>query len=117
MELTEQGHAGGFIISKANGNRSFDNAVVASGAGMLQAGTVVTLDGTKYVPWDEDDSAAPPEGVLLSGVNATSADQAVAVLRRDAEVNRHELIWPTGITDNAKAAGIVELAALGIIVR
>lgn len=118
--LTETTHAGGFILSEANGNRSREKGVLAEG-NKLDAGTVVgkvTVGGayTILAPAAEDGSEAAA-GILYGAVDATSADAACAVVVRDAEVNANELVWPAGINEVQKAAAIAELAALGIIVR
>lgn len=117
--LTETGHAGGFILSVANGHRSFENIVVASGENM-KAGEVYGEVADKKVPFDPDDvsyGAGTVKGILFADTDATDADTAAAGVVRAAEVNGNELVWPTGISANAKATAITALAALGIIVR
>lgn len=116
---TETGHAGGFILSVANGHRSFANITVASGEN-LQAGAVYGLVGGKAVEFDPDDvsyGAGTVKGILFDATDASSADTAAAGVVRDAEVNGLELVWKTGISANDKATAITALAALGIIVR
>jgi hypothetical protein len=117
--LTETGHAGGFILSVANGNRSFANITVASGENM-QAGEVYGLVAGDAVPFDPDDvsyGAGTVAGILFADTDASSADTAAAGVVRDAEVNGNELVWKTGISGGDKATAITALAALGIIVR
>lgn len=117
--LTEQGHAGGFILSIANGNRSFANITVASGEN-LKAGAVYALVGGKAVALDPTDisyGADAPAGILFDATDATLAEKAAAAVVRDAEVNSNELVWPTGISANDKATAVTALAALGILVR
>lgn len=116
---TEQGHAGGFIISKATGNRSLENIIVASGETM-QAGEVYASVGGFAVPFDASDSSGGADtvaGILYAPTDASSAALAAAGVERDAEVNTNELVWPTGISVNDKATAVTALAALGIIVR
>jgi hypothetical protein len=116
---TEQGHAGGFILSVANGKRSFTNITVASGEN-LQAGAVYALVGGEAVALDTGDisyGADAPAGILFAAIDATLAATPGVGVTRDAEVNTNELVWPTGISANDKATAVTALAALGIIVR
>jgi hypothetical protein len=113
---TETGHAGGFILSVANGHRSFGNVTVPDGE-VLVAGQPFALIDDEAVAYDQDDStggADEPAGIMFD--DATGPVVANAV-RRDAEVNGNELVWPDDITDEEKADAIVVLAGLGIIVR
>lgn len=119
MSLTETTHAGGFILSEANGTRSRDNITVVSGE-TLAAGAVlgkITASG-KYAAYDNTaaDGSEVAAGVLYAAVDASAADAAGVAILRDAEVNANELGWAandaTGIT-----AGKADLKALGILVR
>lgn len=55
--------------------------------------------------------------ILFAAVDASSADAACVVHSRACEVNANELTWPASITTDQKNAAIVQLAAVGIIVR
>jgi hypothetical protein len=56
--------------------------------------------------------------VALYGCDASSADQTIAVIRRDAEVNANILSYASSVDDAAKkAAKVAQLAAVGIIAR
>lgn len=120
---TETGHAAGFILSEAAGQRSREN-VTFEGGNTLLAGQVVSThesgsDAGIYTPFDQDVATTDvAQGISINDVeeNATST-QTIAIIRRDAEVNGDELVWPDDITDNEKATAIAELATLGIIVR
>lgn len=117
--LTETGHPGGFILSVANGHRSFANITVATGQN-LKAGAVIATVAGKAVELDPTDvsyGGDTPTGILFAITDATSADVAAAAVVRDAEVNGNELVWPAGISANDKATAITALAALGILVR
>ena len=46
--LLEQRHAGGFIVSLANGHQSIDQVLVAQGFGRVQAGTVLGYVAATY---------------------------------------------------------------------
>lgn len=77
--ITERLHAGGFIISKAMGNRSLDNATLLSGQN-LKAGTVVgliTLAGAS-----ETHAGATGNGVLtLDATNPVRQGAKVGVYK------------------------------------
>jgi len=111
---TEARRPGEFMVSEANGHRSREQIVVASGEGVLEAGTVlgvVTASG-KYAAYDDAaaDGTEAAAGILFAGVDATSADANAVAIVRDAEVIGARL---TGSNANGEA----DLAALGIIVR
>lgn len=122
MELTEKGHAGGFILSEANGTRSRENIVVSSVvAGALEAGTVLgknTATG-EYAQLDPGSTTGEQTaaGILYARVDATNGDVAGVAVVRDAEVNQHELVWPDDISTAQQDAAIASLAGLGIILR
>ena len=117
---TETTHAGDFIISEANGNRSRDNATLLSGQD-LQAGAVIgkiTSGGkwTAYDPSASDDSQTNL-GILLSAVDASGGDAACVVVARDCEVNGDQLIYKDVSPAPVPATAAIRLAAVGIIVR
>lgn len=112
---------GAFIKSEANGEYSRDQIVIVSGAGALLAGTVlgkITASG-KYKAYDNDnvDGTQTAVAVLLSDVDATSADvNAVAVVRA-AELWTDRLQWAATVAAGEKTAAYTELAAIGIVLR
>jgi hypothetical protein len=123
--LTEGRHPGEFILSEASGSRSRDSITIKTGAGVVKAGTVVgkiTADG-KYWPSHDgidtgEEGAETAVAVTIYEVDATDADQAVAAITRDAEVNGKVLEYASTVTtDPEKAAKHAELSAVGIIVR
>lgn len=123
MAIVYEGrHPGTFLLSEANFHRSRDNIVVASGAGKLEAGTIlakVTASG-KYVAAAAtgSDGTQTAVAVLFRGVDATSADVPVAAITRDAEVKGIELVYGTTVNDDTKKlASRTQLAAAGIITR
>lgn len=64
------------------------------------------------------DGSQGATGVILYGVDATSADVKVAAIVRDAEVNQHELVYDASNDDAPKkAAQRASLATVGIIAR
>lgn len=82
--------------------------------------TVTVAAGSgKYVAYNQDgvDGSELAAGILYDNVNATSADVEAVAYVRDCEVNGSELTWPADIETAEKAAAVVQLAALGIIVR
>lgn len=120
---TESRRALAFLLSEANGNRSRETITVVSGAGVLEAGTVlgkISASG-KYTPSPATgaDGSETAFAVLAYGVDATSADVPAAVIvARDAEVKAPELAYAASVDDATKrAAKAAQLAAVGIMVR
>ena len=119
-EFIEGVRAGGYIADEVSVNLSRKQVVVAAGAGIVQAGTVMAVNSTsgKYVPLapgganDTDDAA----GVLFDTVDATDADADAVVSAALTAVNASEIIWPDAITDNQKAAAIAQLEVRQITV-
>lgn len=119
-EKVETGHAGGFIMSEANGHRSREEVTIDNGADLL-AGAVlgkITASG-KYVEFNPaaSDGSQTAAAVLIADAKAASAEVQAAVMARDCEVNGNELVWDAGVDANEKAAAIASLASVGIIVR
>lgn len=118
--LTETLHAGGFIISQANGDRSFEQATLISGQN-LKVGTVlgkITASG-KYTLHDNAaaDGSQNAAAILFDDCNASAADKRCVILARDAEVADSMLTFKSGISGGNRTAAIAALAALGIIAR
>jgi hypothetical protein len=118
--VTESRHPGEHIVSEANGSRSREQAILASGNN-LAAGTVlgvITASG-KYAAFNQDgaDGTQAAAGILYAAVDASAADANCVVTARDCEVDGAALTWPSDITAGEKDAAIADLNALGIIVR
>jgi hypothetical protein len=120
--FNEGRHPGEFLLSEAEGTRSREVATVAAGAGIIAPGTVlgrVTASG-KFVasPDTGADGSQTAACIALYGCDATSADQKITVIQRDAEVKADALVFAASVNDAPKrAAKATQLAALGIIVR
>lgn len=124
--FTEGRHAAEFILSEANGHRSRENGIVASGED-LAAGQVVQFDTGKLVAFDGATNSAgellvEAAGILIAPVDAsttgTNADTPAAYIARDAEVNDHLLTFPEETSGgNEHANAVASLALLGIVVR
>ena len=90
---------------------------------VLTTGTVLgkLTSGGKYVKYDEGASSGAGSddaaGILLLDCDATDGDQRAVAIVRDAVVSDNGLVWEPGIGSAAKAAALVDLAALNIIVR
>jgi len=115
-KFTEARHPAEFVLSEANGKRSRGQVTVAA-AQDLPPGTIFQLAAGKAVGFggDSDDTVA---GILLYPADTTVAEVDVATLVRDAEVNSAILSVPEDDSDGTVlAAGIAQLAALGIIAR
>lgn len=110
-----------YLISEANGYRSREVGVIASGSGKLDAGAVLgrITASKKLVPIapGASDGSQTAAAILYEGCDATSADVRRTLTARDAEVQAAVLVWPGGTTDNQKTAALAQLAALGIAAR
>lgn len=114
--LTQGIQTGEFLASEANGQRSRANVTVTvEDDTALASGTVlgkITATG-KYVAYAEagaDDGRRVAAGVLLNALPGVDADYDAVAFVRDCEVIGTML---TG----SDANGVVDLAALGVIVR
>ena len=86
--LVETRHPAEFILSEASGQRSRDGITIASGAGIIAAGTVlgkVTATG-KYVASavGASDGSEVPAAINIHGADASAADVQVTRLLRDS---------------------------------
>ena len=118
--LTEVNHPGGFLISEAEGNRARDDVTIISGQN-VNAGTVlgiITASG-KYTQYDSNasDGSETAKAIAYNACDATGGDTVAAVIARDAEVNGDELLYSISSPAQDTAGAIVDLAAVGIIVR
>lgn len=104
--------AGGLAFTLADGSTDFVsgdgfNITVAAGSGKYAAFDPTASNGTQNAV-----------AVLWDFTDATSADKAIAIVDRSAEVNSSELIWGANVTTGGqKTAALAQLAALGIIAR
>jgi len=118
-ELTEKRGAGLHIVSEANGNLSREQGVLDTGN--LETGTIlgkITSSG-KYVQVNlaAVDGSETAVAVLWDKADASSADQKITVHTRLCELLTTELVYPTGASDNDKAAINADLADRYMIVR
>ena len=120
--LNEGLHPGEFLMTEANGQRSRENIVIASGAGVIAPGTVlgkVTASG-KYLASavGATDGSETPAAINIYGADASAADAEVSAIIRDAEVNGNRLVYHADRDDPAeKTAAHDALGLIGIIVR
>ncbi len=111
-----------YIVREANGYRSREQIVIASGAGKLKPGTVLgrITASKKYVQWASgaSDGSQVAAAILYHPVDATAADVKATITARDTEVQANVLIWPDGTGDSAKNTQLAALASpAGIIAR
>lgn len=117
---TETGHAGGFIMSEANGKLSRENVTLAEGQ-VVKAGEIlgVVTSGGKSATWDNNasDGTQAAKAISINDADASDGDLEIAVISRDAEVNGNELVIgdtsPATTIEDARA----DLLALGIVIR
>jgi len=120
---TEHLGTGVFLKSEGLGHISRDPIVIASGTGVVLAGTVlgkVTASG-KYALYNDDgtdDGTRTAAAILYADVDATSADVSAVGITRLAEVWTDRLIWGAGVTTpTEKTNGLADLAAKFVIAR
>ena len=83
----------------------------------------VSLSAKKYAPSPETqtadiEGAETAVAVTLYGGDATDADVEVAIIARDAEINRSKLVYDSTVdSDPKKAIKVAQLSAAGIIAR
>lgn len=63
------------------------------------------------------DGSAIAAAILYAATDASTEDQVAVALVRDCEWDANSLIWKSGISGPAKAAGIAALARAGIVLR
>jgi hypothetical protein len=112
--INELNYAGEFLLSEASGTRSREEVTFAATVADIQPGTVVgivTASG-HYAPYSNVavDGTQTAVGVLYAGLSINVATQKGVIVARDAEVDSEKVI-------GEDAPGIVDLKALGIIVR
>ena len=120
--LTEGKHAGGFLVWEVLRDFTRETVTVASGAGKLAPGTVLgkLTSGGKFTVLTPGASNGSQNaaGILWGPADATDADApAVVLVRGPAIANRHEIVWPDGITEAQTTTATAALAALGILLR
>lgn len=97
------------------------NLTVADGATDWGAGAIINVVVTAggYTELDPAgvDGSQIAAGLLWDNTDATAADAACVVIRRQAEARADGLVWPTGITDPQKSTAIAQLDELGIVLR
>jgi len=120
--LTETTHPGGFLVWEAFRDYTRETITVASGAGLLAAGTVlgkITASGN-YAAHDPAavDGTETAVAVLWGKADASAADApAVALVRGPAIVNRHDLVFAGTPTEAEITAAHAALMDAGILVR
>lgn len=114
-----------FVLSEGNGKISRDVVTIASGAGKLEAGTVLgrITASENYVASPEaeivgKEGAETAMAVLAYRVDATSEDVEAVVIARHAEVKEPMLVFDATVDNASKiAAKLEQLSAATIIAR
>ncbi|MCV0352630.1 MAG: head decoration protein [Nitratireductor sp.] len=114
-----------FVLSEGNGKISRDVVTIASGAGKLEAGTVLgRITASENYVASPDAEVVGKEGaetamaVLAYRVDATSEDVEAVVIARHAEVKEPMLVFDASIDNASKiAAKLEQLSAATIIAR
>lgn len=114
-----------FVLSEGNGKISRDVVTIASGAGKLEAGTVLgrITASENYIASPEaevvgKEGAETAMAVLAYRVDATSEDVEAVVIARHAEVKEPMLVFDASVDNASKiAAKLEQLSAATIIAR
>ena len=117
---TEAIHKNEGNLSEGNRSISREEITVVSGQNLGAMFVVgkITASG-KYKEYDNAavDGSQAAAGVLIGAVDATSGDKKGVILARYVEVDYDLLQWKAAMSQGDKDAGVVDLAAIGIIVR
>ena len=124
VTLTEGRYASNWLKREADSLFSREEAVIASGAGVVVSGTVVgkiTASG-KYKPVTvaATDGSEDAAGIVMWDVDATSADAPAVIIARDAIVVHQGLKYGADVDTSGERAAIhTALGALNppILVR
>ncbi|MDX1729796.1 MAG: head decoration protein [Aurantimonas coralicida] len=124
VTLTEGRYASDWLKREADSLFSREEAVIASGAGVVVSGTVVgkiTASG-KYKPVTiaATDGSEDAAGIVMWDVDATSADAHAVIIARDAIVVHQGLKYGADVDTSGERAAIhTALGALNppILVR
>lgn len=124
VTLTEGRYASDWLKREADSLFSREEAVIASGAGLVVSGTVVgkiTASG-KYKPVTiaATDGSEDAAGIVMWDVDATSADAPAVIIARDAIVVHQGLKYGADVDTSGERAAIhTALGALNppILVR
>ncbi|MCC4296303.1 head decoration protein [Aurantimonas coralicida] len=124
VTLTEGRYASDWLKREADSLFSREEAVIASGAGVVVSGTVVgkiTASG-KYKPVTVAavDGSEDAAGIVMWDVDATSADAPAVIIARDAIVVHQGLKYGADVDTSGERAAIhTALGALNppILVR
>lgn len=115
----EQRRSGCYLGESFSPNVVNEEIIVASGAGVLYAGTVlgkITASG-KYVLHDNSlaNGAEVAAAILFHTVDATSADvRTVATVNGPATINGNDLTFKPGISAPNRTAALNALRAKGM---
>lgn len=117
---TETNRVGDVLKREFDPLHNRETVTVAEGQDLLCGTVLGKITGGNYTQLDtgvssgEDVAAA----VLLFDCDATDDAKAAVVLKRGpAVVAASALIWPAGISGPDKSQALIELEALGIVVR
>lgn len=107
------------LFWEAHPSMSREQVTIVSGAGVVEAGTVlgkITASG-KYEPYDDGNAGGSNAAVAVSlyKVDATSADKTVTAVLRLAGVKKDALQWKSGNDATSKTAAYTNLKTLNIV--
>lgn len=95
--------------------------ILLEGEGALVPGTILARvsSGTKYAAFDPAgvDGRETAAAILFHPADATDADvKTVATVRGPATINGNMLVWPTGVSPEARTAAERDLRGRGLAI-
>ena len=113
-----------FLLWEQEEGYSREKVTLTASQGALLAGTVMAkVTGTgNYVPYDDDANGTTAgvgiaAGILCYDTANSGSTQSIVIIARQAIVKNDLLVWEASNDAGEKAAAVVELTALGILVR
>ncbi|WP_265030430.1 head decoration protein [Wolbachia endosymbiont (group B) of Athalia cordata] len=118
--ISEQNNLGDLLKYEASSLYSRDQITVAKGQN-IKLGTVVakkTDDGfIRVLNPTGTDGTQTAVGIITTDIHSKDSDMKGVIITRSEMLADHAVVWPTGITEEQKAAAIKQLEGRGIIVR
>lgn len=111
----------GFLMSEAPGRISREQANLGPITGVAKGGTVLGFitATNRYVPLNPAAADGSQNAAAILGIRreASTQPQRIAIVARHCEVAARLLIWPAGLSPEAKKAAEAALATKNILVR
>ncbi|VVP61660.1 hypothetical protein PS870_06401 [Pseudomonas fluorescens] len=111
--LVEQRHAGGFIVSLANGHQSIDQVLLTEGFGRIEAGTVLADAASTYTATGTATTANTGTGTMSDAVAQAPALMGTYVVTFTSKTE-FSVVNPNGAPVPAQG-GTIDLEGEGVV--